>query len=121
MSNKVRLYKRKVIREPVMGFYWMLQYGGEESMALQWYSKALGVDTPENDDEANSGCFACNMSIPFSGLIWVCKDGGPSTVVHEISHAVMHVCRVLELNPVEADEFQASYQGYLMRQFAKLL
>lgn len=111
--------KRKYLIDPILGFHWLLQYGGTEKEALLWYTNKFKLLPPIFENK-NAGCFANNDAVLYTGLIWVQKGGAASTMCHEIAHAVMHVCRVLELDPREADEFQASYTGYLGKHFTNL-
>lgn len=111
--------KRRRLVDPVFGFHWYFQIGGTQASAFQWYCKKFNLKVPETD-ETNAGCFGENDSVKYTGVIWITEKAGGSTYSHEIAHAVMHVCRVLELDPRQADEFQASYTGYLSKNLNQL-
>lgn len=108
--------KRKKLVDEVMGFRWYFQIGGSEDSAFKWYCSLFDLPPPPPHTLDNhAGCFGEHSHIPFTGLIWIRQGEGAGVMAHEIAHAVAHVCRTLELDPREADEFQASYTGYLMR------
>lgn len=115
--------KRKKINDPVLGFRWYFQIGASEDSAYSWYCKAFNIPKPEPHtiaESVHSGSFGSNKDIAFSGLIWIADKQGGTTMAHECAHAANNVCRVLELDPREADEFHASYCGYLFRELNKL-
>jgi len=112
-------FKRKRIIDPVLGFRFYLQYGGSEYEAYKWFEKLFEVRVPltvNQHFDINVGSFGENPSQPYAGLIWLTKDCGGSTMAHEVAHAVTNVCRVLNMNPVNADEFYASYLGWLFKE-----
>lgn len=111
--------KRSRLIDPIFGFHFWMQVGGTEQGACNWYLKAIDKELIFCDG-TNRGCFVEQTGVPFSGLIWVESDARLSTITHEVAHAVMHVCRVLDLDPRQADEFQAYYSGYLNKHFTKL-
>lgn len=111
--------KRKKIFDPILGFRFYVQHGGTEYEAYKWFEKLFGIRVPSTVNEhydSNAGSFGENSSQPYAGIIWLSKDCGGSTVAHEVAHAVTNVCRVLEMNPVMADEFYASYLGWLFKE-----
>jgi len=111
--------KRTQINDPVLHFVFYVQHGGTEFSAYKWMLDTHGFRLPENVGpgvDGNSGSFGVNSAYPYWGVIWLAKDCGGSTVAHEVAHAVTNVCRVLELNPVNADEFYSSYLGWLFKE-----
>lgn len=112
--------KRKVVYDPTLGFTWHFQIGGSEASAIRWFCNKIGAELPKEDPAQNAGSFIYNKQYPYFAAIWIDKKSGGGTCAHEVAHAVMHVCRVFEMDPREVDEFQASYHGYLYRQLTSL-
>lgn len=113
--------KRHYLADPIFGFGFLLVVGGLEADAIKAYQRKFNLGPAEGHiPGTNKGCFACNREVEYSGLIWVEKKASASTIAHEAAHATAHVCRVLSLDPREADEFQASYTGWLVRNLTRL-
>lgn len=115
--------KRKVLNDYTLGFSFVLQIGGTELEAYQYYDKIFKINSNHPtgvNDNKKRGIFSYNECWPYCCLIWINKDSGAGTMAHESAHAAMHVCSTLGINPVEADEFQATYTGFLSRELANL-
>lgn len=111
--------KRKVLKDEILGFQWCFQIGGTEESAYRWFSKRYNLP-PAKLSGTNEGSFGHHESCEFTGLIWLNADCRASTLAHEAAHAVIHVCTVLDMDPREVDEFQASYIGYLVKHLNQL-
>lgn len=120
MSKRQDRAKSTVLVDPIFGFHFMLVVGGKESDAVRKFCKRLNLPMPDVRLDENRGCFCENESSRYNGLIWVEAKCGASTIAHECAHATAHVCRVFELDPRHADEFQASYTGWLVKELTKL-
>lgn len=113
--------KRKKLFEEVLGFHWHFQIGGTEEEAIRWFCRIYNLPLPEPEThEGNVGSCTYSNRVRYAALIWLNKDCRSSTLSHEIAHAVVRVCSVLDLDPRQADEFQASYTGYLTKHLTKL-
>jgi len=112
--------KKKKIEDPILGFHWHLQFGGCENKAIKQFCKLYDFPFPEGELDLAGG-FTTNIKYPYVGLIWVRQDRYAATIAHECAHATVHVCRVLDMDPREANEFQASYTGYLVNEFFKMM
>lgn len=111
--------KRIKVKDPILGFLFYVQYGGTEYEAYKWFEKMTGCRVPSTvhqGHELHAGSFGANSSMPYVGVIWISEKAGGSTIVHECGHATTNVCRVLEMNPVNSDEFYSSYLGWLFRE-----
>lgn len=109
--------RRKIIRDPILGFNFYVQVGGTSKQAEQWLEDLYDIRfPPEESKHFYPGVFGSHYSIPYAGLIWLDKKCGGSTMAHEVAHAVTNVCRVLEMNPINSDEFHASYTGWLFKE-----
>jgi len=115
MSKLKLALKRKIIFDPVLGFTFYLQVGGTEIETYQWIQSKLGWKIPDQLG-ANTGSFGVNSNNNFVGVLWLSNKCGGSTVVHEVAHAAIHVCRALDMNPLTCEEFFTSYTGWLFRQ-----
>ena len=115
--------RRKRVIDKTLGFHWYMQYGGTAFDAQKWYCEKFDVRVPGSvaGEDYHHGLFVSVKAVPYSGLIWIKDTVGAIVMAHEIAHAVVHVCRVLELDPREADEFQACYTGYLMGELNRLV
>jgi len=116
----MRKPKSSILIDPIFGFHFMLVVGGKESDAMRRFCRKLGLPMPEARLDRSRGCFSFNRDEEFNGLIWIEDKARSGTLAHECAHATAHVCRVLELDPREADEFQASYTGWLVRNLTRL-
>lgn len=120
MSPRRKKQKLELHRDPIFGFYFMMVVGGKESDAMRKFCRRFNLRPPDIVLDTNLGSFAENADSPYCGLIWVEEDASASTIAHECAHATAHVCRVLQLDPRQADEFQASYTGWLVRNMTRL-
>lgn len=112
--------KLKYLTDPIFGFHFLVVVGGKESDAMRKFCRTFGFEYPEIQLDTNRGSFSHNDKSPYCGLIWLENGASAATMAHEAAHATAHVCRVLDLDPREADEFQASYTGWLVRELNKL-
>lgn len=112
--------KARHLLDPIFGFHFLLIIGGKESDAMRRFCREFTFAYPEVELDKNRGSFSHNESARYCGLIWIEHKGSASTIAHEAAHATAHVCRVLDLDPREADEFQASYTGWLVHELNKL-
>ena len=112
--------KTTVLVDPIFGLHFMMVVGGKESDAVSKFCRKIDAPMPDVELDKSRGSFSYNNSAQNNGLIWVEERASASTIAHECAHATAHVCRVLELDPRQADEFQASYTGWLVRNMTRL-
>ena len=116
----MRRAKSKLLIDPIFGFYFYLTIGGKEIDSIRKFCRKYKFDVPEGEFCTNLGSFTANMATAYAGSIWLGDGVGTGTIAHECAHAANHVCKVLELDPRQADEFHASYCGWLTKEAVKL-
>lgn len=121
MSKKEPKPTRKFIDESILGFDWLLQYGGTKQSAIEWFAKKYKKEVdPERFTNTAWGSFITHTSVTYAGAIWVERGRGTSTISHEVAHAVLYMFEVLNVKPKEAEEIFARYTGWLNREIADL-
>lgn len=113
---------RWIFNDDLLGFQWLVQVGGDDRSALEWYTERFQVPMPANwEFDSSRGVFAAHPQMQYAGLIWLEDDVRVSTSTHEVAHAVVHVCTVLDMDPRQANEFQALYTGWLNKHITRTI
>ena len=84
-----------------------------ENEAIKWYAKKMGLEdwTLPLGDRQGHFTYGTNQR---DSLIWLHGDAGTSTIVHEVSHAMVRLADILETSVGEqTDEVFAYYSGWL--------
>jgi len=113
---------KKIIKDPVQNFSWAIVLGGTELEAINWASKKFCIPQIGGHLVGDSvGSFTSNSIHRYQGVLRLAMPSVYSTWAHECTHCALYVAKVLGIDPIEGEEFVATYVGYMMGELFKMV
>lgn len=121
MKISASKHKRTMIHCRLFKMTWLVQRGGSEQSAVDWYTKAMKSPRHILPDTRRRGHFTYNIGEK-DAMLWFRHDAGTGTIVHEVSHAMVFLAEQLytKINR-STDEIFAAYSGWLAEQIVRKL
>lgn len=106
--------KRTVITDHIFRVAWLIQRGGTEVSAFNWYRAKEGLPKGTLKQDSTRGGYFYDAGTQRDGLLWFDADSGSNSIIHEVQHAVVHLAGALDMKMTEKNqELFAYYAGWL--------